>query len=83
MLYPLSYRPKASRIAEGTGFSRGNGGAENDMPNIPLMGKPPSGAESAGASDKKPDKMNLARMVKVLGILVVTMSAAAGLCCGI
>ncbi len=49
------------------------------MPNIPLMGKPPSGAESAGASDKKPDKMNLARMVKVLGILVVTMSAAAGL----
>jgi hypothetical protein len=44
------------------------------MPNIPLMSKPAGGADGAGSSDKKPEKMNLGRMAKVLGILFLSMS---------
>jgi hypothetical protein len=51
------------------------------MPNIPLMSHSPGRTESAssGSSDKKPEKLNFGRMGKVLGILVLSMSAAAGL----
>jgi hypothetical protein len=38
------------------------------------MSHTPGRTESVGSSDKKPDKMNLVRMAKVLGILVLSMS---------
>ena len=46
------------------------------MPNIPLRSKPAAGADGAGPNDRKPDKINLRRMAKVLGILVLSMSVA-------
>lgn len=49
------------------------------MPNIPLMSHSPSRTENAGSSDKKPEKMNLARMAKVIGLLFLSMAVVVGL----